>query len=335
MDDMNNEFCEAFKNVLNVPFYSSYYANNHGSFEIEIRKNSDNFTKTPYFYDSKKELLHFTSISALFSIIQEQSIRMYNMNISNDENEYTYAANIFKPIYEKLGFDGNKLDNYYNNLKTRLYYLSLSTKKNLGNTELWEKYGDNHKGIAIEFSIESQPEKWIDFFYSKVQYDKKFEFSPLFNVWDKIISKYPQNIYNINISPLLAFNKNKDWDVEEEIRLLMYDNILYNFYEFGDIRNYIYNDFRSDETRVIKEIKYFKLPLYNMTNNKPYIINTYTNNEDLGIYPLLKIENIYFGNYWGGENYLKTIELYNRLNYLIIEKLGYRLPEFNQMNIIN
>ena len=329
-DNINNEFCKEFSNVLNIPKYNSYVGSSIGCFEIVMKNDFNNFSESPYLFNSKKNLLHFTSIAALFSIVQEQSIRMYNMNISNDENEYTYAAEIFKPIYEKIG----NYEYFSNMIKTNLYYLSLTGKNNLFNKTMWEEYGDKNKGIAIEFTLESEKERWEDFYFSKVLYDKKINFSPLFNVWDVIINKFPKHKFKIDISPLLAFNKSKKWDVENEIRLLIYDKIIYKLYEFGLIKDHIYEDFRSDKTRINKEIKFFRLPLYNNTENKPYKINNETEIKNLGVYPLLKIENIYFGNYWN-ENYLEANELFIRINNLINEKLGYKLSEFSNNNIIN
>ena len=334
IDNLNLEFVNAVKKVLNIPFYNGY--SSAASFELEITQKNKDLIGTSFFYENNENLLHFTSLQALTSIINEQSIRMYNMHISNDKNEYKYAANIFKPIYEKQKHNSQDIKEYFERMKTILFYLSLTNMNNLKNKDLWGKYGDDKKGIAIEFSLENNPNDWMHFYFSKVFYDQKYNFSPVFEVWNKIITKYPQYSYRIEISPLLATHKEaKKWEIEGEVRILLHNYKTCQLFDFGKIEDQIIIDFRTDKNRIAKDIKYFKLPLYNLTNNKPFVINDKTLPECLGVYPQLKIANIYFGDYWNS-NSDKASLIYLNFKHLIYDKLGYNdLPNFDYMkNII-
>jgi len=340
LDNLHNEFVYAVKKVLNIPFYESYggadILSAPASFELEMTQKNQDLIGSPFFYENKENLLHFTSLQALTSIIKEQNIRMYNMHISNDESEYTYAANTFKSIREKQGHKSQDIKEYFERMKTILFYLSLTKMNNLKNETLWEKYGDNKKGIAIEFSFLSNPEDWMHFYFSNVFYDQKYNFTPVFKVWNKIITKYPKYSYSIEISPLLALHKKaKKWQTEDEVRILLHNYKTIQLFDFGKIEDQISIDFRSDKNRIDKDIKYFKLPLYNLTDKKPYNINYETLERCKGVYPQLKITNIYFGNDWISRPDKANL-IFSEIKYLIFEKLGYYLPRFDYLkNIIN
>src|SRR5690348_16617947 len=57
---------------------------------------------TPYFYE-KKEVVHFTSIEVLKSIISNKSIWLYNINNLEDPREFTFAAKYLRIAHNRIG----------------------------------------------------------------------------------------------------------------------------------------------------------------------------------------------------------------------------------------
>ncbi len=279
--------------------YASYRDN---SFEF-IEQCSINFdARTPlknkllkdssYYYSENKKLIHFTSISALFSIINEGAIRMYNLHNSNDDSEYSYAASLMAEIYELQGVEELAINEYiYKTVKENSFILSLTSLDELRNKKFWEKYGHKGKGVAIEFEIVNDLDEWEHFYCSKVQYDNLREFELLRKNWKKLQIENSHIQYRIDFNHLLSLHKSADWSEEKEIRLLTLYPAVFHTELFNER---IYSDFKLDKAD--KPIKYFKLPLCD--KNGEFIekeLNSRSENFWEKI-PKLRISNIYFSS---------------------------------------
>ena len=321
-----NELMEIFKTSIEEQIgkifkFSSCYATDYpfepANFELEMSDKNDFLNNTKYLNKTDTVLIHFTSLEALFSIINEKSIRMYNMNISNDSKEYAYAFKTFKPLYNFKGLKDEVINNYLSNIKSNLFYLSLTSRSNLDKNELWKKYGKNHQGVAIEFTINNDLFDWQNFYLSNVHYGNNLDFKKVKIAWQSIIDKFPINNFKLDINSLLALNKSKgtknnNWEEEKEIRLIL------NHYSINspiamESDNYIFDDFRTDKNRFNKDIKYFKLPLF----TEP--VNPSLKQE----FPHIKISNIYFGKWWKAHS-IEANAIYNK----ILVKLDYKIPCF-------
>ena len=61
---------------------------------FNIPPHNKNLVNSPYFYN-QPTVVHFSNISALNSMVHEQSIRLYNLNNLNDPREFTFASKVF------------------------------------------------------------------------------------------------------------------------------------------------------------------------------------------------------------------------------------------------
>ncbi|MFW9990311.1 MAG: DUF2971 domain-containing protein, partial [Candidatus Odinarchaeota archaeon] len=184
------------------------------NFHFNIPPSNSNFKNSPYYYNNKR-LVHFTNLQALYSIIQGQSLRLYNLNNLDDPREFIFASKIF-----------NLTDNLITDAKENLYVSSFCEKKILGipfaSTEfnMWRLYGDLGKGIAIVFSIENDPSVWLDFHLSRVIYGSKSRYS--FNKLLKTINEFNRigSHADIDLGKLYPFHKSNLFKLENEVRLV-------------------------------------------------------------------------------------------------------------------
>src|SRR5688572_4527890 len=78
----------------NAPFTGWSQVGNH--FESHLSRYNGAYRESDYFYQGSRTFLHFTKIQFLFSILNAQAFRLYDLNSSTDTSEYEYAASILK-----------------------------------------------------------------------------------------------------------------------------------------------------------------------------------------------------------------------------------------------
>ena len=136
----------------------------HNSKNI-FESNKKNDTSQTIYY-------HYTSLDALYAIISNRSVRMTNMNFTNDRRELSYKVSEFykdlKHLYEneksiavkkclRLYIDSFEKDfetfNYLFQKKSDTYALCLSEKKD--NLTHWDRYADGCKGVCIGFNVKA------------------------------------------------------------------------------------------------------------------------------------------------------------------------------------
>ncbi len=276
------------------------------SIEISFPLENSKLFGTKYFLDEKKKLIHFTNIKALYSIINEGALRLYNLNNSNDSKEYSYASTHFKPLYKTYGYEEEKINDYFEKIKENAFILSTTEEKEISNSSFWQKYGDKGKGIALELEIMNEPKIWRNFFLSKVIYGEFNEFKVLSKEITDHQRKHLNNRYFLNINHIFGLYKSplKKWKEENEIRIITYNS---NHKEtFRDIRYF---------KKKLKTVRYYKLPLY---------CEKKSDKEFSPTIPLLKISKIYFGPNFSlskREIYDLKTDICNEINL----SLGYKL----------
>lgn len=287
-----------------------------GKYKARITSENKKLKGTLYHYNESKCLLHFTKLKNLLSIINECSLRLYNLNNSNDPIEYTYASDKLSEIYTSQGFDSKSIKYENEFVKENSFILSCTGTDSLNNKIFWEKYADDGKGVAIEIEIVNNYDDWKYFYCSKVHYDSLINFDKLIYDWKQIQDKYPSNQYNISLNQILSLNKSKSWDIEKEIRIL---TLLPDFYDYpfkvNLFSSLIYNDIN-----ILNPTKYFKLPLTN--ENGIFINNNLLDKceEFWKVIPRIKIRKIHFGPDFIYKNNLKAYS--NDLKFYIIEKMN-------------
>lgn len=319
-------FYQEVKNKLDIDInpgssQSSSTPNGWSNFKFKIPDQMEELNGTKY-YCSETKLLHFTSLEALLSIINDSSIRMYNLWNSSDEQEYTHAAEIFDRIYEIIGQRGEtriKLS------KSHSFISSFTSSENYLSSYHWENYGNHYKGVAIEFEINPDYITWYRFILSKTFYDKQNDFDALFKAWHNFQAQVaiPKNCtYDIDMNWLLSLYKNKTYSPEQERRLYLYSDGFYASYP-SHFAKYTYSALKTKSPTL--DIKYFKLPL---CDDSWSFVNPLYHENEIDFWrkiPKIRISKIYIGPDLQTDNW-------EQLKYLIRtsikEKSGRRLnPE--------
>jgi hypothetical protein len=248
-----------------------------------------------------KKIIQFTSLRNLFSIINEGSLRLYNLNNPEDINEYISGANI---IFES--------QNKYKFIKDDLFYASFCKEEDIYDPILWKQYADDGKGICIVYEIANSAniDEWEHYQIGKVLYDAK---SLIYfkSLHDAFIKKN-NNIDNDNIFPVLktifCFYKRMKYSYEKEVRIIGFNS------SNSD-------NFKCDTNRDGKIVTYFPLKLY---------VNNGANNCDSlnsSNKPILKITRIILGN--KVDSSIVIDEKGHNLNEIFRDKFKYDIkPEY-------
>lgn len=181
---------------------------------FQIDAHNYHLQKSPYFYE-ELQLVHFTPYDKLKSIIESQSVWLFNINHLEDPREFTYGANHLRIT-----------DPQIEHARMNFHIMSFCDKKILSRAKrayernMWELYGDKGKGIAIVFSIENDPIDWFDFHLSEVKYGQEEtsllkSFSDNYSILDK--SEIP---ITTDYSKLCVFHKSELYTLESEVRLI-------------------------------------------------------------------------------------------------------------------
>lgn len=317
-EDYYDKLHDEFMSILNrhVPhsmIESSGYSN--ANFDAKLSDKNRAYIGTKYLFEKTKRFIHWTSVQNLMSILNYRELRMYNLHNSSDEKEFEYAAKEFDITKELINYS-----------KSYLYTLSFCEADQINNEHLWNEYGRNYSGVAIEFEIINDPTLWKNYLISQVYYEIP-EFIPkLKEELDSFKQKYPGAKTIIDLGKLIAFHKRNQFSKELEIRIATY----YPFKTTAEIEKYCNTEFRFDKDRA-RETNYFGLKLW--VNNDSYFIKDKNPHLDKSLNvpkdyfiknPMIKINSIYFGKNCGisGQEF---IAYWTSLNRIIKYKLGYEI----------
>jgi hypothetical protein len=284
-----------------------------------LHHNNRTLVHTPYFFE-QKNIIHFTKLEAIESIISNRNIRLYNLNSLDDPREFSFAG-------KRLNLD----EDGFNHAKNEIYQISFCPQKILRNSilefNMWRLFGDNGKGVLVLFSIHNSPMQWLDYHCSNILYGNKnrIVFVKLKALVNELNLSPPY--VSIDLSKLIPFHKSRLYSLENEIRIISdrrkkisgtssqiwFDS---NEKEFPEIK--------VDEKKSIErgtDAKYIEIPIFR--NLKKDV------NDKM---PLLKIEKILLGYNFSKEEEDLTKDLLTNLS---IERIGYspiieptRLREF-------
>lgn len=248
------------------------------------------YTQTPFYYKEKLELTHWTSLSNLFSIINNNEIRLYNLLNSDDPQEFNHRAKI-------LGLSLDEIDY----LKQNYFTISFCAGENIGDQYLWKKYGRNYKGVAIKFSFIDNRDDWRNFFLSEVYYKLDHKFSAFQKKIKALKLKYNNDPrFKTDNWIFAGFFKRPKFKKENEIRL----SWISPFTNTDDSLKYERRELKIEKGRN-RIVSYLPLKLW--SDPKSFIQKTGTTNtlnSETTLHsntevPQLKIDSIYFGKNCG------------------------------------
>jgi hypothetical protein len=294
MECKENQFFRVLNDSLDLPVNPGsaiIYPNETGEYLFRLPDKMQYLNGTKYFC-SETKLLHFTSLEALFSIINDSSIRMYNLWNSSDEKEYSHAAEIFNCIYKAIG---QKAETRIKLAKTYSFISSFTSSENYLSQYHWKNYGNNNKGVSIEFEINPEYQHWYKFILSRTFYNKLKDFDALFNAWHDFqlkIAILKNSVFDIDLNWLLSLYKDKSFSDEDEIRLYLYFDGYHATFP-GHFAKYTYSTIKKNSSNL--DIKYFRLPLCSDSWNYEHF--KIGDNEELfwNAIPKIRISKIYLG----------------------------------------
>ncbi|MEI0604228.1 tetratricopeptide repeat protein [Brachyspira alvinipulli] len=199
----------------------------------------------------------------------------------------------------------NSYDKSYDYLLERIKVACLTTHND--NTLMWSHYADKHQGICIEYDINNIFDK-NNIILKKINYNKKaIRFDIIKNTQNTVILSNTKNIDNFLISPNFISNalidnkplehitelfmvKSKEWEYEDEYRILFYDeenknpngilinlpikSICFGVHTSDDDKELIYNIVNSiNEKRIDYNNDIIKLYQAELDDNELFKIN--------------------------------------------------------------
>lgn len=198
----------------------------------------------------------------------------------------------------------------------------------MSNKFLWEEYGKDFSGVAIEFSIENNPSDWDNYMISKVYYDVPNNFKEFSKDISILKQQYGITITGFNIGKLIGFHKKNDFHNEKEVRIATY----FPFKNFEEYLKFAKSEFRIDKSKHRNRVtNYISLPLWVdndstlVKSDKPELDRSSSFTNDYFFRrPKLIIKNIYFGQNCGIDN-LELSPFTRVLTDIIRFNLGYRV----------
>lgn len=156
--------------------------------------------------DVPKLLYRYTTLDTVLFILKNGIYRMNGIVGMNDSSEIDY--------FDVYCYNGNNKPSY--KILNNFFLLSCSSLKD--NLTMWRLYGDNAKGVCLVFEVEPIMPK--EFILQNVSYAK--------NGKDKNLALIKQLIkhhlvFN-DIDKWKHFFKAEDYSIEQEVRLLFFDN---------------------------------------------------------------------------------------------------------------
>jgi len=207
---------------------------------------------TPFYLSSENDFIHFTTLDALYSILNTGFLRLYNLNNMDDKYEMEYAIKEleFKETAEKA--------------KEELYCLSMcssakifaeKTKEHL----LWKLHGRDGNGVIIRVKIENNL-KWYFYHLTEVYYGVE-KFGSVKNFNTQIDNQILDN-------KICCYIKHPIYKFESEVRLV-FDNMNPVTVTDKD-KQKVYPITYPDKLHKLAKTFYFQVPILNFHKNENY-----------------------------------------------------------------
>ncbi|WP_297285999.1 DUF2971 domain-containing protein [uncultured Brachyspira sp.] len=174
----------------------------------------DNFYNQKYFYEIKNNSLYN------YTRVNKDTLR----SILNNTLWCSNTKNFNDPVDPYIrNFRKEEQNQFYDYLLEKIKIACLTTHND--NTLMWSHYADKHQGICIEYDIKNIfDENNSKILIKKISYNKKMI------SYDTFVNKPKKSINSVlidnktidNITDLFTI-KSKEWEYEDEYRILFYD----------------------------------------------------------------------------------------------------------------
>lgn len=238
------------------------YSYDYGPNDFNFVASFDTIVKfIPGYAVNSNSFVHFTSLQKLFSILQEQSIRLYCSQQMNDTQEIRHT---FEGIKSNLD---PSWERNLEILQQKTYIFSMCEAQILEGSNalnLWRLYGDNASGCGIELEVDNlysiiNPMFIARCSYSDLNYSKFIQCNEIF-----LQTKGTKNFDYMRFFHLIAcLNKNKIFEIENETRIICRQTAN-EVCDLFSTRSYWGYDFKAS----LGYVPYRKLRLWDFENNQ-------------------------------------------------------------------
>ena len=299
-------------------FYPNIISNGMGysgpNFHYDFSPYCKHYIKTPFYYNDNLKFVHWTTVTNLSSIINNSEIRLYNLDNSEDIDEFIYAGKLLTLSAKQVEI-----------IKKNYFTTSFCSFENLENEFLWKTYGRDYRGVAIVFSIIDNRDEWENFFLSRVYYELDPTFEKFHDEIEKL-KKHSNNLtFNTDIWRFAGFYKKNHFQNEHEVRLAC----IFPFHSETDNLRYIRKELKIEKNRN-RIVRYIPLKLWTDPESSYFRtldIDKLSNNSfeyNKPELPKIKIDSVYFGKNCGLSND-EYFSFSNDLKEIFEWRLGYRI----------
>lgn len=321
-EELNALFNEYATKVIEI--FPTLNVSNQGGFsinddyekgEIEFSVTQNSLKNTVYTNDITNEFIHYTSIENLFNIMKSDSIRLNNINLLNDPQEFNFLIKKYE-----IDFNPNQISLF----KRSLHIFSFSRYANIDdeNFDMWRLYGRDGNGVGVVFELENKNDNWYNYLFGKIQYEEEKEHEDKIRALLELTKTYTVKGLNTERMPiifgkLLLFHKNKIWANENEYRLSSF----FEYDEFDFTPKYNFNSHWDDSSFNLFPTKSgglgsnISLELNHKIISKANRLNDVDKEKAKTTFPRLKIKSIILGYRFSNELIYTTqslIHSYNR-----------------------
>ncbi|HMJ67379.1 MAG TPA: hypothetical protein VK508_00710 [Cyclobacteriaceae bacterium] len=294
---------ERFTKLFGMPAQSAGQMGN--TLTLRFSNGNHSFKDSKYFLNPSRQIFsHLTTYKGLFGIVNSGSMRLYNLDNSNDPNELFSLKGI--PPYEAAA----------TNVKRYVHTFSFCRDDAVAKPEMWVKYGQ----VVLNFEIANDPLAWEYYRISPMHYGECDFVAEYTRLSEEMRQMFPDWEFDPDLESLLsllAFHKEKIHQDETEVRLL---HVPFLF----DRRDAQF-DFRVSKVHT-GLTKFVELPLFVENSERRQISQAKRHNivRDDSL-PLIKIISIQFGDNEPNFDQAQLTKIRYELEDYLIAKFGYHI----------
>lgn len=298
MEKLYDELIAEIKSLGYTIFAESFYDEAHAQSGIfnqrywSLPEQNKKLKGSPFYYDTGKDFIHFTSLEALFGILNSKHIRLYNLSNMDDKYELNYALEVLS--FKKYSGIQDKENLYCFSMCSASEVLDEQhkIKKHL----LWKLHGRDGKGVVLKLKIINNLDTWLGFHLTKCFYsiDKFEKIKELNEIVDT------KELLDIKTA---CFIKLPIYKFENEIRLVFDKRSPTESRLNGEL---LFPKIFPDKLNKMENISYFQLPLFNFIKDQESFLVPNVEGIEYEM-PKIQIEEIILG-YRYSEKELETLK---------------------------
>lgn len=230
------------------------------------------------FFNPETEFVHFTSPSAVTSILNSKVFRLFSLNNMTDSDELIH-------IRKKLNYpDFIEFD------KVHYFSMSMCSAKILDDsqalTDLWNEHGHKGAGVMLRIRVENDLIDWYNYHLSTIFY--------AYDILAPIAQLNSITKREYLTSKIGCFFKLPKYHKERECRLLFDHSTNHQVFCYNNRNELIYPILHPKDAT--NKIFYVELPIYSLNKNVDGLF--YAPNPEGRLYqkPMLSISEIVFGD---------------------------------------